>query len=784
MIIVKKPKIRFKGFTETWEQRKLGDIVDRVTRKNTGLISNLPLTISAQYGLIDQNVFFDRRVASKDISGYYLINNGEFAYNKSTSVDAPWGAIKRLNRYENGVLSTLYIVFKIKNNNDVNSDFLVSYYDTNMWHKGISEIATEGARNHGLLNISPNDFFLTRLFIPCMIKEQEQIGSLFSKLDNLITLHQCKHFTNCNKNRFAWEQRKAVDLAEYSKGNGYSKGDLTDVGTPIILYGRLYTKYQFAINEVDTFAVPRSGSVYSQGNEVIVPASGETAEDIARASAVEKSGVLLGGDLNILRPFDFINPLFLALAISNGEPQNELAKKAQCKSVVHIHNSDIQEVTIAYPSRIEQDRIVSVFRNLDRLITLHQHKLNILKDIKKYMIFGMLNIEGGKNMPELESIIEKNLIDQLVLGDSQWTYRADLKSEKDLWDNFRYILEQNNKDRLNGQPLSDNEFEQVKNQLQFSSFYKAGEWLVGENGKVMVHVQRDTEKLHLVVMNHEHIAGGSSVYEVINQYSTLQSDKENGKDNNSRFDVTLMINGLPMIHIELKNKSHPYMEAFNQIKRYIGEGKFTGIFSAVQMFVVSNGVDTKYFSAASDTELNPKFMSGWLDEKNNPVTDYIDFAKSVLSIPQAHEMIARYTVLDEDSKRLILLRPYQIHAIEAIRESSKQGKSGYVWHTTGSGKTLTSYKATRNLLMDIPSIDKTIFLIDRKDFDAQTTLAFQAYANNDLVDVDETENVNDLKKKLKSDDRQVIVTTIQKLQRLVTKRLKEDTPEYLSLIHI
>lgn len=394
------------------------------------------------------------------------------------------------------------------------------------------------------------------------------------------------------------------------------------------------------------------------------------------------------------------------------------------------------------------------------------------------MLNAMINIEGGKIMPELESIIEKNLIDQLVLGDSQWTYRQDLKTESDLWNNFRYILEQNNKDRLNGQPLSDNEFEQVKNQLQFSSFYKAGEWLVGENGKVMVHVQRDTEKLHLVVMNHEHIAGGSSVYEVINQYSTLEADKDKNSDRDRRFDVTLLINGLPMIHIELKNKSHSYMEAFNQIKKYIGEGKFTGIFSAVQMFVVSNGVDTKYFSAASDTELNPKFMSGWLDKDNNPVSDYIDFAKSVLSIPQAHEMIARYTVLDEDSKRLILLRPYQIHAIEAIRESSKMGKSGYVWHTTGSGKTLTSYKATRNLLLDIPSIDKTIFLIDRKDLDTQTTMAFQAYANNDLVDVDETANVNDLKKKLKSDDRQVIVTTIQKLQRLISKRLKEDTPEY------
>ena len=382
-------------------------------------------------------------------------------------------------------------------------------------------------------------------------------------------------------------------------------------------------------------------------------------------------------------------------------------------------------------------------------------------------------------MSELESMIEEKLIEQLIYGDSQWTYREDLKTEEDLWANFRYILEQNNKDRLNGEGLSDSEFEQVKNQLQFSSFYKAGEWLVGENGKVMVHVQRDTEKLHLVVMNHEHIAGGSSVYEVINQYKALKSDDEDSTDvRDRRFDVTLMINGLPMIHIELKNKQHSYMDGFWQIKKYIGEGKFTGIFSAVQMFVVSNGVDTRYFAAAGDTELNPKFMSGWVDRKNNPVSDYLSFAKSVLRIPQAHEMIARYTVLDEDARRLILLRPYQIHAIESIREASKTGESGFVWHTTGSGKTLTSYKATRNLLMDIPSIDKTIFLIDRKDLDTQTTMAFQAYANNDLVDVDETDNVNDLKKKLKSADRQVIVTTIQKMQILISKRLQEGPPDF------
>ena len=158
--------------------------------------------------------------------------------------------------------------------------------------------------------------------------------------------------------------------------------------------------------------------------------------------------------------------------------------------------------------------------------------------------------KGKITVPELESMIENKLIEQLTCGDFQWTYREDLKTEEDLWKNFKYILEQNNKERLNGEHLSDTEFEQVKNQLQFSSFYKAGEWLVGENGKVQVHVQRDTERLHLVVMNHEHIAGGSSVYEVIRQYSALNTDENrNAPVRDRRFDVTLLINGLPMIHI-------------------------------------------------------------------------------------------------------------------------------------------------------------------------------------------------------------------------------------------
>ena len=200
--VSKVPEIRFKGFTDDWEQRKLGDLVERVTRKNQDLVSELPLTISAQYGLIDQNEFFDKRVASKDVSGYYLIENGEFAYNKSTSTDAPWGAVKRLDRYENGVLSTLYIVFGIKDNNPVDSDFLVSYYNTNLWHKGIHEVAAEGARNHGLLNIAPADFFETGLMIPQDIEEQKKIGQYFEKIERLITLHHRKLIYVKNTSKF------------------------------------------------------------------------------------------------------------------------------------------------------------------------------------------------------------------------------------------------------------------------------------------------------------------------------------------------------------------------------------------------------------------------------------------------------------------------------------------------------------------------------------------------------------------------------------------------------
>lgn len=260
-------------------------------------------------------------------------------------------------------------------------------------------------------SLSSDSISTAELYCPSE-DEQHKIGIFLSRLDSLLTLHQRKYekLLNIKKSmlekmfpkegevvpeiRFkgftgAWEQRKAEELASFSKGAGYSKSDLKESGTPIILYGRLYTKYQLVINHVDTFTTPKENSVFSEGNEVIVPASGETAEDIAIASAVEQKGVLLGGDLNILHPSAKMSPTFMALTISNGKARKDLAKKAQGKSVVHIHNSDIKQLDICYPSKKEQDDISKFFQDIDGHLTLHQRKLEMLKNVKQAFLEKM-----------------------------------------------------------------------------------------------------------------------------------------------------------------------------------------------------------------------------------------------------------------------------------------------------------------------------------------------------------------------------------------------------------
>jgi len=386
-----KPEIRFKGYTDEWEQRKLGDLVDRVTRKNQDLVSELPLTISAQYGLIDQNEFFDKRVASKDVSGYYLIENGEFAYNKSTSTDAPWGAIKRLDRYENGVLSTLYIVFGIKENNPVDSDFLVSYYNTNLWHKGIHEIAAEGARNHGLLNIAPADFFETKLMIPQDIEEQKKIGKYFEELERLITLHQrkCDEIKSLKKYmlqkmfpqneqkvpeiRFegfteAWEQRKLGDVAQEFKSGNSLKADEIDITGDYPVYGGNGLRgYTSTYNHDGEYAlIGRQGALCGNMNY-----------SAGKAYFTEHAVVVKADENNVTRFLYYMLDTMNLGQYSDQSAQPGLA----VNKLVKLENS--------FPKKEEQQQIGAYFRSLDHLITLHQQKCEELKKIKKFMLQKM-----------------------------------------------------------------------------------------------------------------------------------------------------------------------------------------------------------------------------------------------------------------------------------------------------------------------------------------------------------------------------------------------------------
>lgn len=213
-----------------------------------------------------------------------------------------------------------------------------------------------------------------------------------------------------------WEQRKLKDMADFSKGNGYSKADLTEEGHPVILYGRMYTKYETVIASVDTFAKLKEKSVISKGAEVIVPASGESAEDISRASVVDIAGVALGGDLNIIMTNNELNPTFLALTISNGSQQKEMSKRAQGKSVVHLHNSDLKEVNLLLPRVEEQKEIGSFFKQLDTTITLQQRELDLMKKQKQTLLSKMFP-KIGEQSPEIRFKGFTDPWEQCKLGD-------------------------------------------------------------------------------------------------------------------------------------------------------------------------------------------------------------------------------------------------------------------------------------------------------------------------------------------------------------------------------
>ena len=381
-----------------------------------------------------------------------------------------------------------------------------------------------------------------------------------------------------------------------------------------------------------------------------------------------------------------------------------------------------------------------------------------------------------------EATIEKHLIDVLGQGHNQWNYREDLKSEEDLWRNLRQKITQNNLSEIKEHPITDKEFDSIKMELltHTKTPFHAAKWLKGENGIARITIEREDASLgamSLILYSNQDIGGGISTYEVVNQIAKKKTEDERER----RFDVTLLINGLPIVQIELKQAGAKdgYFQAFNQIKKYAEEGMFrNNIFSTLQLFVVSNEKTTRYFANALPKDMHKKFLFSWRTTDNRKVDNVYEFCKQVLNIPDAHRLIAHYTIVseDHDNRALMVLHPYQIHAIEALFTSAMKHESGYVWHATGSGKTLTSFVATK-LLARKSGVDRTIMVIDRKDLDSQTTSEFTKFASEFNTGISSgnvranslivgTGSSIELSRALLSDtnNNTVIITTRQKLE--------------------
>ncbi|MDG3132758.1 HsdR family type I site-specific deoxyribonuclease [Streptococcus suis] len=367
---------------------------------------------------------------------------------------------------------------------------------------------------------------------------------------------------------------------------------------------------------------------------------------------------------------------------------------------------------------------------------------------------------------------------------------------QDLVNNWRKELNRINADVLEGVALTDAEFAQVMSKVkQISNSYEAAKILSmeGSTGKIDgiyrdPHPDVTRSQITLTLLKKAQVSGGDSSYQVAREVWL-----ENGK----RCDIVLLINGLPLINIEQKRSDRTLDEAFTQFKRYYANGEYTNNFMAFsQMMIVTSDIETRYFATPkSINDFNPSFAFHWsVTEKSQEdgqymrqrvLTDYREVIEHFLMVPMAHQMVGDYLIIDEDpvneeNRRHMLMRPYQVYALQAVEKAAfgwdrpdKIPHGGFVWHTTGSGKTITSFK-TAQFLSTRTEFDKVVFLLDRKDLDEQTSKAFKAYAAYESIEVDDTKNTKQLREQLMSQKKGIVVTTTFKLNNLVKDLIAGD----------
>ena len=720
-----------------------------------------------------------------------MVRNEDFVYNPRISVTAPVGPVNRNKLGRNGVMSPLYTVFRT---HDIDTIYLEWFFKSSYWHSFMFFNGDSGARSD---RFSIKDAVFFEMPIPAPShEEQHQIGAYLDNLDDLITLHlrewlgvaalcqlivfplmrvspqktkTYRSFPFIN----AWEQRKVSDVANR----------FDNLRIPVAANLRIpgMTPY-YGANGIQDYV---DGFTHD-GEFVLVAEDG--ANDLKNYPVKCVNGrIWVNNHAHVLQSKqDLADNQFLAYSISQADIESLLVGGGRAKLNAEV----MMGIELIIPGLPEQIAIGRYLRRIDNLITLHQRKLILLHNIKNGFLnrmFGKIYSPNCNNIEtEMDSMATfrneadfENALIQILTSTCGWEKKVlEYKTEKDLLQNWAAILFENNRsiDRLNDYPLTDGEMQQILEQINtLRTPLRLNGFINGRS----VSIKRDNpndqahfgKEISLKIYDRQEIAAGQSRYQIARQpkfsaKSSVLPDR--------RGDFMLLINGMPVIHVELKKSGIPISQAYNQIEKYAKEGVFTGLFSLVQVFVAMNPDEAVYFAnPGPEGRFNTDFYFHWADFNNEPINDWKTLAATFLSIPMAHQLIGFYTVADSTDGILKVMRSYQYYAANKISDTVSKHKwehggqrGGYIWHTTGSGKTMTSFKSAQ-LIASSKDADKVVFLIDRIELGTQSATEYRGFAE-ESDEIQETEDSTVLGAKLKSNDpaNTLIVTSVQKMSNI------------------
>ena len=797
----KKPALRFKGFTDPWEQRKFEEIAVRssVMSDKKGLPCVEYEDIISGAGRLNKDI----KLKESEKVGI-VFHKGDVLYGKLRPYLQNW-----LLASFNGLAVGDFWVLQPQNT------------DSSFLYRLVQSQQFDGVANQSTGTKMPRaDWKLvskTKFAMPHSVDEQAAIGAYFEHLDTLITLHQRKYekLVNIKKSmldkmfpkngasvpeiRFKgftdlWEQRKISELAEKTYGGGtpttsneaFWNGNIPWIQSSDIVDGKLMgvepRKYitQTGLNSSATQLVPKDSIAIitrvGVGKLAYMPFSYSTSQDFLSLSKLNTE------------PFFTVYACYKKL-------QSEL-NTVQGTSIKGITKDELLAKTISVPVYSEQKQIGSFFTQLDTLITLHQRKLEKLVQIRKafaercFLQSRKEFVMAFTKEADFEEAVVKLLIERGWKDGVLKNY-----TEQQLIQNWANILFENNRgiDRLNDYPLTDGEMQQIMEQVMNAKTpMKLNKFINGKS--VLIKRDNPDDKLNfgkevsLKIYDRLEIAAGLSRYQIAEQPKFPTKSKIL---NDRRGDLMLLINGMPVIHMELKKSGVSIKQACNQIEKYAAEGIFTGLFSLVQIFVAMNPEETVYFAnPGPEGQFNPSYYFHWADFYNEPMNDWKDVTTALLSIPMAHMLVGFYTVADGSDGILKVMRSYQYYAASKISDAvskakweNDQQRGGYIWHTTGSGKTMTSFKSAQ-LIASSKDADKVIFLMDRIELGTQSLKEYRNFAEEN-EEVQATENTDVLVDKLKSTSPSdtLIVTSIQKMSNIKDDAQNKLNPNDIALIN-